>query len=254
MQTPPLPTPHRREAIGTLAAAGLGVAAGVSRPQAARASDAAHVVLLGDSSLDNRAYVGAAPDVLAHLRGRLPRPWRATLAAVDGAVVGDIQRQLTGLPADATHLLISVGGNDALRQEGLLQEAARSVGEGVARLAELRERFRRDYAAMLGAALARGLPVAVCTIYDPRFPDPRRQRLGLTGLALFNDVIIRAAFERGLPVLDLRLICDEDADFANPIEPSGQGGGKIAAAILRLLLEHDFARRRSEAFTGGSGP
>lgn len=97
-------------------------------------------------------------------------------------------------------------------------EAARSVGEGAAKLAEVRERFGQDYGATLGAVLARGLPTALCTVYDPRFTDPLRQRLGVTGLALFNDVITRAAFAQGLPVLDLRLICDEDADFANPIE------------------------------------
>ena len=103
---------------------------------------------------------------------------------------------------------------------------------------------------MLGSVLARGLPTALCSIYDPRFTDPLRQRLAVTGLALFNDVILRAAFEQGLPVLDLRLICDQDTDFANSIEPSDQGGGKIAAATVQLLSEHDFQRQRSEVFTG----
>jgi lysophospholipase L1-like esterase len=253
MQNPLPSPPHRRDAIGTLAAMGLGVAAGPGPAQGAQqaAQATGHVVLLGDSSLDNKAYVGAAPDVVAHLRGRLPPPWQATLAAVDGAVAADLQRQAARLPADATHLVVSVGGNDALRREGLFREPARSVGEGLARLAEAREQFRQDYAAMLDAVLARGLPTALCTIYDPRFPDPQRQRLAITGLALFNDVIIRAVFARGLPLLDLRLICDEDADFDNPIEPSGQGGGKIAAAVQQLLLEHDFGRRRAAAFTGG---
>jgi hypothetical protein len=250
MQNPPPSTPHRRDAIGTLAAMGLGVAAGPGRAQAAQSGGGGHVVLLGDSSLDNKAYVGTAPDIVTHLRGRLPPPWQTTLVAVDGAVTSDLERQATRMPADATHLVISVGGNDALRREGLFREAARSVGEGLVRLAEAREQFRQDYSAMLGAVLAQGLPAALCTIYDPRFPDPQRQRLGVTGLALFNDVILRAAFARGLPVLDLRLICDDDADFANPIEPSGQGGGKIAAAVQQLLSEHDFGRRHSEVFTG----
>ncbi len=93
-------------------------------------------------------------------------------------------------------------------------------------------------------------PPAVCTIYDPRFADPTRQRLAVAGLALFNDTITRAAFSHGLPLIDLRLVCNEDADFANPIEPSVQGGGKIAAEIARLVSEHDFARRRPEVFTG----
>ena len=164
-------------------------------------------------------------------------------------VASDVQSQLTRVPADATHLVVSVGGNDALRREGVFGEPARSVGEGAAKLAEVRERFRQDHGAMLGAILGRRLPTALCTVYDPRFTDPLRQRLGMAGLALFNDVILRAVFAQGLPVLDLRLVCDEGADFANPIEPSGQGGGKIAAAVVQLLSKHDFGRRRSEVFT-----
>jgi hypothetical protein len=65
---------------------------------------------------------------------------------------------------------------------------------------------------------------------------------------VFNDAITRQAFARGLPVIDLRLVCDDDADYANPIEPSSQGGDKIVHAIARLLAEHDFSRRRTEVF------
>ena len=46
----------------------------------------------------------------------------------------------------------------------------------------------------------------------------------------------RAAFARSVPVIDLRLICTEPADYANPIEPSVQGGQKIASAIAGWLL------------------
>ena len=90
---------------------------------------------------------------------------------------------------------------------------------------------------MLDAAVVHGLPIVVCTIYDPRFGDRLRQRLALAGLALFNDVIIREAFARRLPLLDLRLVCSEDAEFANPIEPSVQGGRKIAAAVADMVLK-----------------
>ena len=215
-----------------------------------RTATAGRVVLLGDSIFDNKAYVGGGPDVVVQLRERLPKGWQATLAAVDGAVTGDVTRQLARVPADATHLVVSVGGNDALRYEGVLGEGARSVGGALARLAAVRERFRGDYRVMLDAVLGRGLPAAVCTVYDPRFPDPVRQRLAAAGLALLNDVIVREAFTRGLPLIDLRLVCDEDLDFANPIEPSARGGEKIAAEVARLVSEHDFARRRPEVFTG----
>jgi hypothetical protein len=51
----------------------------------------------------------------------------------------------------------------------------------------------------------------------------------------FNDVILRTAFQWHLPVIDLRLICTEASDYANPIEPSGSGGAKIARAIAGAL-------------------
>lgn len=186
---------------------------------------------MGDSILDNQAYIRGNPDVAAQVGTLLPAGSRCTLAAIDGSVVADVPGQLARAPEDATHLVISAGGNDALRQEGLLHTEARSVAEGLARLSGMAGAFRNRYGAMLDAVARRRLPTAVCTIYDPRFPDPARQALALTGLALFNDAILREAFGRRLTVIDLRLICTAPEDFANPIEPSSLGGAKIAAAI-----------------------
>jgi hypothetical protein len=212
------------------------------------AADMSHVVLLGDSIFDNAAYVRGGPDVIRQLRGVLPAGWRATLAAIDGAVTGNVPRQAQGMPPDATHLVISVGGNDALGNMSVLDDASRSIADALNRLAGIGDGFERSYRAMLDVVLARALPTAVCTIYNPRYPDPRLQRLAVAGLTIFNDVITRQAFTHGLPVIDLRLVCDEDADYANPIEPSSRGGEKIVRAIARLLAEHDFSRRRSEVF------
>jgi GDSL-like Lipase/Acylhydrolase family len=205
-----------------------------------------HVVLLGDSIFDNAAYVAGGPDVVAQLRHHLPPGWAASLRAVDGAVTRDVEHQIRGLPPDGSHLVVSVGGNDALGQAGVIEEGARSMAEALARLAAIRDRFATDYRAMLEAVLGHGLPTAVCTIYDPRFPDPQRQRLASTGLTVFNDVITREAFGRGLPLLDLRLICDRPEDYANPIEPSVQGGKKIAAAVTALVAGASYPRPRSE--------
>ena len=207
-----------------------------------------HIVLLGDSIFDNAAYVAGGPDVVHQLRERLPDGWRARLAAVDGSVTASVAIQLQQLPPDASHLIVSVGGNDALGHAGTLDEGARSMAEALDRMAAIRDQFERDYGAMLDGVLERGLPTAVCTIYDARFPNPLRRRLAATGLTIFNDCITRAAFSRARPLIDLRLICNEDEDFANPIEPSVRGGAKIAAAVAALIAEHDFARHRSEVF------
>jgi hypothetical protein len=207
-----------------------------------------HVVLLGDSVFDNAAYVRGGKDVSAHLRAFVPEGWRATLAAVDGSVALDVPRQLESVPDDATHLVVSTGGNDALMQSDILREGARSAAEVLDRLAGVAEAFESDYRRMLGALRSAGKPSAVCTIYFPRMEDALVQRLACAALATFNDVITRAAFEAGLPLLDLRLICNEDTDYANPIEPSEAGGEKIARAIMRLVSEHDFTQRRTQVF------
>jgi hypothetical protein len=219
----------------------------MGRPQA-RNRAVPHVALLGDSIFDNAAYVSGAPDVVRQLRAILPPGWDATLLAVDGDTTADVAFQLQRLPDRATHLVVSIGGNDALGHLPVLQDAARSIAGALMRLAEIGDRFRRDYRAMLEQVLRRRLPTALCTIYEPRFPEPELQRLGVTALPLFNDVITRAAFGHGLPLLDLRLICNEDRDYANPIEPSEQGGAKIAAAIAAMLAAHDFTAARAQVF------
>jgi hypothetical protein len=71
------------------------------------------------------------------------------------------------------------------------------------------------------------------------------RKLAATALTLLNDKITRQAFARGLTLIDLRLICD-DADFANPIEPSARGGAKIAQAISKFA---GGATPRSSVFT-----
>jgi lysophospholipase L1-like esterase len=189
-----------------------------------------HVLLLGDSIFDNAAYVRGGPDVVKQLQRRLPTDWRASLLAVDGAVTRGVAAQLARLPRDATHLVVSAGGNDALGGSGVLGQSVADVAEALSLLEVAQDRFARDYAAMVEMVGATGLPSALCTIYDtpPSGPDYRLLR---TALALFNDIITRAAFGRGLALIDLRLICSEDEDYANPIEPSVQGGEKMSAAI-----------------------
>lgn len=191
-----------------------------------------HLILLGDSIFDNGVYVPGEPDVVRQVQAVLPGGWRASLLAVDGATTHGLERQLARLPGDATHLLISMGGNDALGASHILSSPVANVAEAVRRLSDARAKFAANYERALEPAVATGLPTAICTIYDT---PPRPEQVVIrTALAIFNDVISRAAFSRHLPLIDLRLILNEDADYANPIEPSARGGEKMARAIARL--------------------
>jgi hypothetical protein len=209
------------------------------------------VALLGDSIFDNGSYVAAEePDVIAQLWRALPPGWAATLLAVDGSTLADIPNQLARIRPEVTHLVVSIGGNDALGYSGILGEPAHSVAESLTRLAAIQDQFRRDYAQMLDQILGRKLPTACCTIYDPRYPDPSQRRIASTALSVLNDGIIREAALRRLPLLDLRAVCNDDRDFANPIEPSARGGEKIARAIAALVTTAQPGGDHSVIFTG----
>ena len=65
-------------------------------------------------------------------------------------------------------------------------------------------------------------------------PNPninKLQKRSVTALAIFNNIIFQEAFNFGLPVMDLRLIFNDKADYANPIEPSVVGGMKMVKII-----------------------
>jgi hypothetical protein len=206
-----------------------------------------HVVLLGDSIFDNARYVPDRPSVIEQLRQSLPDSWRATLLAVDGHITEDVGSQLRDLPRDATHLVVSAGGNDALGESYILAEAASTVGEALTLLHDVRTPFRQAYRTMLQTLTAIGKPAAVCTIYDA-IPG-----LGLaeqTALASFNEVILREAFLARVPVIDLRLVCGHTSDYSHvsSIEPSAVGGAKITKVIAEMVTTHDFASGRSAIY------
>jgi hypothetical protein len=194
-----------------------------------------HVFMIGDSVFDNAAYVRSRePDVARQVATLLTNSNGVSSTARDGAVVADVRRQIANLPKHATHIVVSAGGNDALQASHVLDEPVSSMLDALAKLTNIAEAFRSGYAGLLDDVACAHLPVAVCTIYDPRFPDPRLRKGGATALSVINEAITREAFARGFAVLDLRIICNDEADFANPIEPSAIGGAKISSAIVRF--------------------
>jgi len=202
----------------------------------------AHIVLMGDSIFDNAPYVEAGTQVQSRLQSILGPGDQVSLLARDGSVLADMTGQVAGLHAlpAADWLVVSCGGNDVLGLVGAMQSKVSSVIEAAGLLADWQAEFRREYRRMVNVLLSRRKPVSLATIYDG---VPRLEAGLRTALAPFNDVILREAAAHGLPVLDLRLVCDHPDDYAamSPIEPSGAGGEKIAAAIAQLVRGHDPA-------------
>jgi len=234
-----------------------------------------HVVLLGDSTLDNVNWVGEHPSVTEHLklkikqRGSQHKAWRVTNCSIDGYMIqGVVRIQIPNIPRDASHLIVSVGGNNALGMLGDIDANGAWNPLTILRaICKIYGDFQNSYEAMLDRM---PLPnVTVCTLYLPQFihlpltrpfivlPNgyPLATRINamstkansmLTtsilslGVFCINRVIRGIARRRRLPVIDLYTIFDQAEDYANPIEPSAQGGDKISENILSVVLTHDF--------------
>ena len=113
-----------------------------------------HIILLGDSIFDNASYVPGKSPIIKQLQSQLPTSWKATLLAVDGDVTEDVLSQTSNLPDNASHLIISCGGNDALFDYNILYEPADSIAEALQLLTKVRLKFQHNYKKMLTHVLS----------------------------------------------------------------------------------------------------
>jgi hypothetical protein len=207
-----------------------------------------HLILLGDSIFDNRAYVAGGSAVIDQVQQKVPHDWQASLLAIDGNTSAQVPQQLTRLPPDCTHLVLSVGGNDAIGCLELMGTPAANLMGALGTLSKIQAGFETSYKALMAELLVLKKPLMVCTIYDsvPGLVDPLK-----VALALFNDIILRSAISCGVPVLDLRVICTDHADYSekSPIEPSTQGGEKISDRLVTAMLHHDFTKQGCHVYS-----
>ena len=193
-----------------------------------------HIVLFGDGMNElQRVQQERGP---GGLEGRLlpndPEPWKLTLLSADRVV----RRSLVAeIPHDATHIVISIEGNRAIQNSGLLQTAPQSYEEALSRLSYAADEFDREVRTLIGAARSAGLPSVVCIMYPPHYAEPVHQRAATTALAIFNDRIIQRAAEAEMALVDLRGICSSDDDYADETQLSGSGLRKAAQLIWRAL-------------------
>lgn len=222
----------KERSVGVAASRSNGVQA--SPRHAAGGSRSVSVVLLGDSIFDNQCYVEQDQAVIDHLRKWLGSAGTASLLAVDGSVARDVNRQILRVPRDATHVFLSVGGNDALGCMSVLNQPVSTVMGALGLVAERQTCFARNYLDLADQLVQLKVPVTVCTVYEdiPDLAAPLK-----TALSLFNDVIVRVAMRHHFGILDLREYLQEATDYSliSPIEPSETGGNKIARAVARAV-------------------
>jgi len=158
--------------------------------------------------------------------------------AADGARIATVlEKQIAAIPADATHIVMSVGGNDGLVYRSMLgSQAVTTVGEALLHLGRVQAEFDAAYTAAVKSLTARGLPVLLVVPHNPQFADETEASGARTGLALLTDAIYRAAALHSCSVMDLRLMLTDKGDWANPLELSSQGGFKLAAKVVEFAV------------------
>jgi len=206
--------------------------------------------------LDNKMWVKKRePSVTEHLVGKVScrslTGWHVHNLAVDGALVQAVHQQLSGLPQLSTHCIVSVGGNNGLAYLGEIENGSRVAF--LPRFAKvlwkiMNGEFRVNYEAMIEAVCATGTRVVVCGMYEPCFygrfgslsGGTLRRLVVRLGVMALNHVVRGVAQRHRLPLIDLHAVFNDEFDFANPIEPSAQGGDKLSENILHVLQVHTF--------------
>ena len=188
----------------------------------------AKVALLGDSVFDNIRYVLEEYSVSYYLGIKLRETDSMVLLANDGDVMDNMQSQFKKLPADVTHIFISIGGNDILPLRGRINFDSS--------LLEILDEFRKKYNSVIRLAKEFIDKPYFCTIYDsiPGLSDHEKILLNL-----FNGIIIEECVKNDCGVVDLRITCNEEQDYSSvsPIEPSEMGGLKIAHVIGEMVYD-----------------
>ena len=241
-----------------------------------------HLVLLGDSIIDNGVYVDPKePCVSEQVALEVwDHGYRVTKLALDGAVVENVYHdgaassrhpyrhqfdQIAGLESPPTKLILSAGGNDILGISRILDHKVGTVQDALRLLQKEAAGFSSRYGKCLDRLKSLSLPLWVLTIYDPCFRnrdrwvsigqqpphdlDNSRNQISHTAISIFNSEIYLQANRRGIPVIDLRTIFTDPKDYANPIEPSAIGGAKLAKAISTRVLAFDNLLRRAKPQT-----
>ena len=190
-----------------------------------------HLVLLGDALQNIDLGEGQAESTLVP---RPRNPWKLTVLQAPEVLR---KSRVRAIPAEASHIGICIDGGWAIETSGLLQGGAESVRDALDSLASAADEFENIFVRLIAAATETSLPTIVCTLVPARYVEPSQGRVAATALAIFNDLILRRAFAARLSIVELRLVCDEDSDYASETLLSHAGVRKVANVARSALYE-----------------
>lgn len=206
-----------------------------------------HVVLAGDSVFNNANYVQEGFSVSELLEVALPGNCKNSMIAVNGCFISEVSEQLKQLPEDTSHLFLSCGGQDAITLANALEKHCNNAAEYMDKLISAGHEYTKTFHSLLLDATSQVKNVMVCTLHKSA---PGMMHYEFIARSLLNEIILREAFEFDLPVMDLRLMLNEEIDYCQnfPHEISEYGGRKIVLAIAKIMKQHDFTVKHSSVY------
>jgi len=181
--------------------------------------DPKHIILLGDSILNNINYVKENESIEQMLKAQTET--QITSLAQDGAVLQDVFTQIDKIPLElnqpTTYIFLSIGGNDLLNH---------SLSEIY--IHKLIEQYK-----LLIATIITRLPSAKLYLLTLYYPTSVKYESYNEYISLWNKNV-----EELMPssnIIYLQNIINQEGDLVNQIEPSSNGGKKIAEAILQKI-------------------
>ena len=224
------------------------------------------IILLGDSIIDNKSYILSNElDVTEHLEKLFSNDPNVVIEnhAVDGDTMLQLEKNHldSNLLLGATHIVVSIGGNDLLYNISFLQSTSKlskvmgkgaMIGKWGAKelnpsrnkvfeetYFEIIEPFKKQYETIVANLSNHRANLLLCTVYEGDLVDSDEfsdvSNSSKTMVSIFNDIVYRVANKFNADVLELRDIFTSSDDYANPIEPSHIGGEKLAQSILRWI-------------------
>ncbi len=194
------------------------------------------LVLLGDSTIDNKVYVEPGElSVKEHLDNLVD--YEVLQIALDGAITDDvINNQINLIPPDTTHILLSIGGNDLLQEiDFLYQDLKYTPKRLLETVIDLLSPVTENYETIVKQLSTNRAKLLCATVYEGNLVGSVEfdsiSNSSKAMVSLLNDSIFRICDEYKLDTLDLRNIFVSPEDYANPIEPSHEGGLKFAKKI-----------------------
>lgn len=184
------------------------------------------ILLLGDSILNNEAYVKNGKSIVNLLKEKSDQ--EVDSYAVNNASIIDIYQQLNNVPLDLndenTSLFLSVGGNDILTT---FEDEIQNENDGD-RLKPIFNAYKK----LVTSIQTKMNKVGKITLLNLYYPTNMKYQQYKPILEEWNRLLDQYTREKNLNILRLNYLLTQSTDFSLSIEPSESGGMKIADNII----------------------